>query len=128
MQKTFHSVHQHEYSKSNYDEDVESSKYHEETITLDTSSDCHTEKDLCKLTVGQGESPKTKVTCCVGYSAQDKFDNLDCLMDEDLSRFNIILIFSIVLLLTDRITVTFLPDLLRFNNNIILHINRLTLN
>ena len=81
MQETFHGVHTHDDSRGDRHEEVHSDQDDQGIGAHNSSSDRLLQKDTSQLTVGQRQSPKTKVRSCVGDTSQDKFDGFDDLMD-----------------------------------------------
>lgn len=99
MQEAFHSVHQHDDSQGNVNEEVDSNDYDQSVGTCDSSSDGLRQEDLGELAVGERQGPKTKVRSGIGDTSKHKFDGFDDLMDGNFTDVVLFMVAMVVMLL-----------------------------
>lgn len=99
MQEAFHSVHQHDDSQGNVNEEVDSNDDDQSVGTCYSSSDSLRQEDLGELTMGKRQGPKTQVRSGVGDTAKHELDGFDDLMDGNFTDVVLFMVAVVVMLL-----------------------------
>lgn len=87
MQKALHQVHAHQDPDRHVDENGPANEYSDKGATFNSTTNRLFKENLSQLTMGQTQSPQSKVRGGVGNTSQNKLNGLDDLVDKDFAEF-----------------------------------------